>query len=157
MRTCEFGQAEVPQSGSSVLDARGSLRLRSKPQARRVRIAKKKGSLLADECLLEGLWRSPKALYKCDGSTFTCVAVVDAPEFAFWVGRVAIRSLHQVEDGTWYGMQAFRSPPAEGSPAWEKIRLSVSADKIIKYFDVARTSRHLVNGPVETYYRVVVH
>ncbi len=105
---------------------------------------------------LNGLWRSQGgSLYYCDGQSFTCISV-HSSQFIGWIGKIAVRDLHQSGDD-WHGWQAFRDMRTGKLASWQRLRLTVSDDVVTKFFSVSPGSGHLVYGPVETYYRIVVH
>lgn len=105
---------------------------------------------------LGGLWRSEGgSLYVCDYQTLTCISVHSA-EFRGWIGKVAVRDIHRA-DGFWRGWQAFRNKQTGALIVWQPITLSVSDNRITKYFPESMSAGILVYGRVEHYYRVNVH
>jgi len=136
------------------------------PQAFRKRTTplEKSGSVLTghlteqetERRALKGIWHSEGgSLYICDGQTLICISVHSA-EFRGWVGKVAVRGIH-CTDGIWRGWQAFRNKQAGVLTDWQSITLSVSDNRITKYFPESLSAGILVYGHVEHYYRVTVH
>lgn len=103
--------------------------------------------------LFEGLWHSEGgSLYVCAGQALVCISVHSAA-FRGWIGKVAVRDIHRAA-GAWRGWQAFRNKQSGVLADWQPVTLSISGDRMTKYFPGSLSARILVYGHVEHYYRV---
>ena len=101
---------------------------------------------------LEGLWLSPRALYRVEkGNAFVCCKVFD-DHYAFWLGKIAMVVGGSVEQPRLVSAkQAFRSP--SGSTRCVNITVEFFKHKLVKYFpdDV----KNCTNGKIEIYTRIL--
>jgi len=109
----------------------------------------------SERCGLEGFWRSEGgSLYVFEGNALVCVSVHSAA-FRGWIGKIAVRDIH-VADDTWHGWQAFRDKQTGALTDWQPISLSISGNRMTKYFPGSLSARILVYGHVEHYDRVTM-